>query len=460
VTSIGFSSFANCVSLETVTGASGLTDIPSHLFYSCSKLSAFKIGPSVTSIGSGAFYGCASVTSVTFPEAVTMIDDGAFAGCAALTEIRFLGDCPEFGNKPFSAVTATGYHLDKNSTWNSDTLINYGGRIYWESYKPGPYIAAGTCSDTLNWVLSDDGVLTVSGIGSMDDFPEKAAPWASYTDHIANIVIEEGVTKIGEYAFAYCQNAESAIIPTTVTDLGAGAFLAYGPEMEITFVGAAPVINEKAFGSGKDIYLRCYYPANDPSWTRDVLMPERDQNRMGVYGGYVIWESDTALTSKWGYSVVAAYDKQTKTLTLSGSGSTGLWGNLQKPWAKYQTEVKSVVVEGYVNQLVTSDFQDHTALEQVQLSENVVWLGGSVFKGCGSLKRIVIPAQVTGIDMRTFADCTALTEVVFTGNAPYINSTSFANVNASAFYPAENTSWTAAKLQNYGGTLIWQPKEV
>jgi hypothetical protein len=293
----------------------------------------------------------------------------------------------------------------------------------------------------------------------MDDFEEKKAPWSSYTAHIIRVVVEEGVTNIGDYAFAYCPNMVSVMLPTTVMDLGACAFGAYGPSLEITFTGAAPTISDNALGCQKYLQLRCYYPANDPTWTQDVLIPAVGKNYQTTYGGFVVWESDASVVGKWGNGVVSSYDKQTKTLTLTGSGSTGLVSDLARPWADYQSEVKKVVIEDYVNRLVVADFKNHTALEEVLLPDELLYLGGSVFQGCTSLKKVVFPAKMTGIAMNTFKDCTELTELVFTGDAPNIDSTAFTNVTASAAYPGANESWPEAKLQNYGGTLTWKLNE-
>jgi len=52
-----------------------------------------------------------------------------------------------------------------------------------------------------------------------------------------------------------------------------------------------------------------------------------------------------------------------------------------------------------------------------------------------------------------------LKEINFTGDAPAIDSYAFSKVTADAKYPADNTTWTADKRQNYGGQLTWNEKE-
>lgn len=82
----------------------------------------------------------------------------------------------------------------------------------------------GTCGENLTWVLTDDGTLTISGEGEMDDYSENDAPWYKYHSHIVGVVIEHGVTSIGDYAFSRCENLSTVDISDSVTNIGESAF--------------------------------------------------------------------------------------------------------------------------------------------------------------------------------------------------------------------------------------------
>lgn len=88
-------------------------------------------------------------------------------------------------------------------------------------------IASGSCGENLTWSLDENGVLTISGTGAMADyglFRGKPAPWHEHRDKIKTVLIESGVTSIGDDAFAECSEITSVTIPASVTSIGKMAF--------------------------------------------------------------------------------------------------------------------------------------------------------------------------------------------------------------------------------------------
>lgn len=77
----------------------------------------------------------------------------------------------------------------------------------------------GTCGDNLTWTLDDDGILTISGTGAMYD-----DVWSFNYDGIKKVIVNEGVTTIGEFEFMLNDTIDDVILPNGLTSIGLSAF--------------------------------------------------------------------------------------------------------------------------------------------------------------------------------------------------------------------------------------------
>ncbi len=113
--------------------------------------------------------------------------------------------------------------------------------------------ASGTSGD-ITWNLSSSGELTISGSGYMEDFDYLSgtfAPWIEYYSSITSIVINSGVTSIGDEAFIICEKVTSISIPNTVEYIGISAFEGCSSLTKITIPESVYIIGDFAFsGSG------------------------------------------------------------------------------------------------------------------------------------------------------------------------------------------------------------------
>lgn len=92
---------------------------------------------------------------------------------------------------------------------------------------------SGTCGDNLTWEYNA-GTLTLSGTGAMYDYDvynsynndfSRAAPWMEhYLNQIQSVVVDEGVTQIGNYAFYQCKLLTSVSLLSSLTSIGEAAF--------------------------------------------------------------------------------------------------------------------------------------------------------------------------------------------------------------------------------------------
>ena len=105
-------------------------------------------------------------------------------------------------------------------------------------------------ADGTKWYLSVDGTLTISGT-SMPNY--NFAPWFDDRYEIKKVVIEDGVTSIGNYAFFYCQNLASVEIPNSVTSIGKSAFYYCISLTSVEIPNSVTSIGERAFDCCKSL---------------------------------------------------------------------------------------------------------------------------------------------------------------------------------------------------------------
>lgn len=83
----------------------------------------------------------------------------------------------------------------------------------------------GSCGNNLTWSY-ELGVLTITGSGAMTDYHgTENVPWYEFREEIFQVVLPDGLTRVGSNAFAGCKNLTAITIPGSVREIGARAFL-------------------------------------------------------------------------------------------------------------------------------------------------------------------------------------------------------------------------------------------
>ena len=252
--------------------------------------------------------------------------------------------------------------------------------------------------------LSDDGTLTISGTGNMPDFSinvnnRTTAPWDSQRDKIKTVVIKDGVTSIGKYAFFWCSGLTSITIPNSVTSIGEHAFANCSGLTSITIPNSVTSIGNGAFSGcsgltsitipnsvtsiGNGAFLGC-------SGLTSITIP----NSVKSIGNQTFWLC-SGLTSITIPNSVKSIGNETFWLC---SGLT------------------SVTIPNSVTSLGKFAFYGCSGLTSITIPNSVTNIEKSAFLGCTGLTSITIPNSVTSIGDYAFDGCSGLTSITFEGS--------------------------------------------
>ncbi|MCR4709440.1 MAG: leucine-rich repeat protein [Clostridiales bacterium] len=226
LTKIGRYAFRGCKNLREFDFLRYLEEVGDYAFAD-SGLESITIPPSLYNIGSRAFAG-AKIKEVEIPKTVTDIGEKAFGYVNDSTKVE------GFTITAFENSAGGRYAIEEGFNWIDPTC----GHISDDS---------GTQYGDVRWKFKEsDGSLTISGEGMIPDYEEGQAPWYIHRDNIKSIVIEDGITYVGTYAFYDLWKVKEISIPETVEQIMDFAFYGTMPN-EINIPEGVRYIGVEAF---------------------------------------------------------------------------------------------------------------------------------------------------------------------------------------------------------------------
>ena len=184
----------------------------------------------VTSIGANAFNGCKNLAELTIAETVESIGVNAFAGCTGLKTVNYSGD---------------------DSAWDAVSIASGNEPLL--SLKPQT-ITEGACGEDVNYYFKfSTGILAISGTGDMNDYTSSTVPWKDYRDNITSVIVEDGVTSIGNSAFEYCDNLVSITFNTKIKKIEERTFASCVNLTKVTIPDSVTFIDKEAFWGCKNL---------------------------------------------------------------------------------------------------------------------------------------------------------------------------------------------------------------
>lgn len=296
----------------------------------------------------------------------------------------------------------------------------------------------GVCGENLTWTLAD-GVLTISGNGAMADFDhvigwDHSMPWYPYQDEICSVVVNEGVTTIGNNAFYWCKSQKTVDLPKTITQIGHWAFGSCSGLAEIVLPTGLSEIEYGAFygcTSMKQITLpaglkkigsNTFNGSGMQSLSIPVSVTDIDnggglysKNLKTVYykGTYAQWLNIKCDTTK-------LYEN-TKILYRDNLRDEGTSGTIT--WKLSMEGELTVSGSGEVPALFEYDFKQQ--IKTITIEEGITAIGEWAFSNCNAV-RVTLPGTLKSIERRAFYSCKNLTHISLPESVTKIGEEAFA----------------------------------
>ena len=283
---------------------------------------------------------------------------------------------------------------------------SFGGRAYAEN-------------NDFSWSIDESGVLIITGSGKMPVWnSDSQCEWYSRRSEIIRVVIESGITSIGDYAFKNCKNLRAVSIASSVTEIGEDAFYGCIALTDISIPYGVKSVGERAFSN-----VGC----------TEIILPDSI-----TYLGERAFAESVSLEKVVLPANITMLD-------------TYLFGNCSKlsdisipegvfsigPYAFAGCKgLTDITLPEELEYICYNAFENCTGLRAIDIPESVCEVGESAFQGCTSLERVKISALGVSIMSDAFTECVSLSyfdapvEIYISGN-PFLND--FALIDSAPF---------------------------
>lgn len=284
---------------------------------------------------------------------------------------------------------------------------------------------SGSLTETITWNLSDDGVLTVSGTGEMPDYNYLShrgevisPPWSEWKSEIKEILIGEGITRIGDYTFCYYTSVTEAseytslqkiVFPSTLRSVGSDAFFCHyynedvNPTLHVPSLKDWCEIRFDTEGTCMDFSVNQFA---SPVWTTGVPYIDGKQPSGKIVFPASLTEVQPCTFDNWaGITEIVLHDGITEIGELAFS----------------TTKIKTITLPEGISDIKMGTFSGCYELTEIDLPDSVQSIGHDAFYACKKLTEITLPTSLRFIGTDAFALCNTLSKVHITDLASYLH---------------------------------------
>lgn len=388
ITHVGHGAFFRCSKLEDVSIPESVNSIDDFAFAFCYNLKTVNLPTNLKCINSCTFEETA-IEEIIMPDSVERIESCAFYCCSQLRRITIPENVEFISNN--NAIPGNVTIVCDRGSYAETWAKQYGYTIEYISGEIGeddPDTIAHGEYNSLRWVLSKAGVLTVSGEGAI---PEGTQLWYGCREKINKVIIGDGITRIGSSAFEQCP-LDEITISDTVESIGDNAFYACRQLTSITIPAGVKTIDGSIFPWCSNLSRIDVAPQNTEFTSVDGVLYSKDLSVLCTYPA-----------NKIGTSFIIPDN-----VTCIGDGAFFCCNRLIEIIVPesvdtitdfafaFCSSLKNVNIPSKVSVITSCSFEQ-TAIESIELPNSITRIESCAFYLCGALTRITIPRTVTEI---------------------------------------------------------------
>ena len=307
----------------------------------------------------------------------------------------------------------------------------------------GQITDSGSCGPDVEYAFyKESGTLVLSGSGETYSYHvyyrDEAslygeAPWCDYSTGIKNVVVEEGITKLGDDIFTNCFILSEVTLPETLSEIGIDAFSGCSALVEIAIPDSVTKIGGAAFYKCTNLY--------DVKMSKNIVSVGYDafQDTGNVVARY----NEGDFTCKYIDNVLISFEPNGDVVDdLSGATYNILNGTRVIADGAFRNAsncgITKIVLPNSVVSIGEDAFLEFKTLEQIVIPEGLEIISENAFCGCESLKTITIPESIDYIGEEAFFGCSSLENISLPDKGIEIHLDAFCDTD----YYTNSSNWT------------------
>lgn len=284
--------------------------------------------------------------------------------------------------------------------------------------------ATGECGENVTWTLYDNGLLQISGTGEMASYNAyaRSRPWYGLGSGIKQVEIGDGVTSIGDYAFAFEKALTKVQFGDAVERIGSYAFFSDSVLEDFQLPESLTSIESGAFDACSAL-TGITIPAGVTHISSMAF-----HNTSGVTA-YTVAEGNTAYCSAGG--VLFTNDKK-KLLNYPASSAETSYTlpaavrTIEAYAFNKAVNLETVILNYGLQTIDNYAFNGCTGLQEIDIPDTVTAAGSNLFEGCTSLARAATGTGIKTIPNHMFCKCMSLSDLAIRGAVTSIEDAAFA----------------------------------